>query len=140
MSSTRLKLTQWEHHWCALCSWDDKSIANNLPKDRHERLPIIRDKVILPMSHDTTFSLSSKVKNSSATHRENSFNFQYFINAHRTVCIAKNPDTTEMSFNFRNTQKRKLKKFLSDGGEVKNIDELSTDALIAICCHLTKLR
>ncbi|MGL9774503.1 MAG: hypothetical protein ACR5LG_12775 [Sodalis sp. (in: enterobacteria)] len=60
--------------------------------------------------------------------------------AHYTVCIAKNPDKIEMSSKVRNTQKRKSKKFLSEDDEVKNIDELSTDALIAIYCHLTKLR
>lgn len=124
----------------ALCSWDDKSIANNPPKHRHECLPIIRDEIILPMSHDTTFLLPSKIKNLSAMHRGNSFNCQYVINARRTVCIAKKPDTTEMSSKFKKNQKRQLKKFVADGGEVKNIDELSTDDLIAIYCHLIKLR
>lgn len=125
----------------AVCVWKDKFLANDcLTSDftKHKALPVPKDELLLPVDKSAKFLLPFNSKILSSLHAENVINVSFKMNSGRAICIAK--PVSEFTPKTRQTRQREVNKFISHGGEIKNISEFSTSDAMDIYDELFYMR
>lgn len=124
----------------AVCVWGDKYLANDIAMDNvtnHLGLPVAKDELILPITKERKVFVPFKGKIISPINK-NIINQSIKLNARRTICLAKPLDS--FSKKTAQTRNRELKKFIQEGGEVRDQSEFSPSELIDIYSTLFEIR
>ncbi|MDX7989344.1 hypothetical protein FE392_18940 [Xenorhabdus sp. 12] len=102
----------------AICTWEDSHLAGDQSialKHSINKYPLNFDEVLFPSDNKNRFFLPYKTKFLSCINSNDVINCSHIFNAHREICLVKEPSKKSIS-----TRNRELNKFLKVGGEVIN--------------------
>lgn len=124
----------------SICVWKNKYLANDVTSERLVKdlgVPVAKDELILPITKERKIFLPFKSKIVSSLN-DNIINRSEFFNSKRSVCLAKSLDA--FSKKTVQTRNRELKKFIKEGGEIKDSTEFSASDIVDIYADLFEKR